>query len=161
MKLLIEPNPKSLATLVLDFPPPPFILKICLNTTEELLDKINCGLLVTTKVTNQRRLLTHTEIQNCTEHLGQHHILSEWAPASSEISSLLASHSELHVYKKKYKWKCVHKAANKCWGDWVHISHMVFLGKNNHYVILEPENMKFKFISKIWHLAYFCYHVVY
>lgn len=56
-KLLIEPNLKSLATLVLDFPPFPFILKIHLNTTEALLSKVNSGLLVIIKATDQRLLL--------------------------------------------------------------------------------------------------------
>lgn len=63
MKLLIEPNFKSLATLVLDFFSFfCFILKICLNTIEELLNKINSGLLVTTKITDQRLLLMYREI---------------------------------------------------------------------------------------------------
>lgn len=146
MKLLTEPNWQSLAPLVLDFLPLPFTLKICLNTTVGLFIKINSGLLVTTTARNPRLLLTHTATQSSMRHPGQHHILFEWALASSEISSLLASSSKLRIYRKKYKWKCVRKAANKCWGDWVHISHMVFLGKNNHYVILEPKNMKFKFI---------------
>lgn len=60
MRLLIQPNVKSLAKLVLYFFLS-FILKSHLNTTEELLSKINNGLLVTTKATNKRFLLMHAE----------------------------------------------------------------------------------------------------
>ena len=160
MKFLVGPKLESWVMVVV-FSFLPFILKTHLYTTE-LLSKLYNGLSLGDNESHKLKITPYASWDV------EHHVTPRLTPQPLWVGTdFLQSIISLGILKasyikNKYKWKCVYRAANKCREDWVHISHMVFLGKNNHYMILQPRNMKFRFISKIWHLVYFCYprHII-